>query len=51
MSTSLIEAAKTPVVRFMAGILVSMLLSISLEYVTGVSGSFQLNLCAQEKPN
>ena len=52
MDTSLIEAVKTPVLRLMAGMLMSVAtLSNILEYVTGVSASFQLNRCAQEKPN
>ena len=51
MNTFLLEAVKTPVVRLMAGMSKFVLLSNSLEYVTGVSASFQLNLCAQEKPN
>ena len=51
MNTSLIAAVKTPEVRLMGGMLISVLLSNILEYVTGVSDSFQLNLCAQEKPN
>ena len=52
MNTSLIEAVKTPVVRLIAGMLMSVAtLSNILEYVTGVSASFQLNRCAQEKPN
>ena len=52
MDTSLIEAVKTPELRLIAGMLMSVAtLSNILEYVTGVSASFQLNRCAQEKPN
>ena len=52
MDISLMEAVKTPVLRLMVWMLVSVAtLSNILEYVTGVSASFQLNLCAQEKPN